>query len=131
MLYHIESLKAGSSEYNDTLAKVIAELKPHIAAEETQDLPALESHLGAAKSKDVAASFTRTKMFVPTRLVILYGLMFQGLTHHPNRAHPSAPDKPPFETVAGLMAAPMDQLKDMLSKFPTEEMKQDAATRGH
>jgi len=113
LLHHLESLKAGSPDHHDTLAKVISELKPHINAEESQDLPALEAAIGAEKSKEVAASFSKTKMLVPTR------------------AHPSAPDKPPFETLAGLMAAPMDQLKDMLAKFPTEEMKQDAATRGN
>lgn len=41
-----------------------------------------------------------------------------------NRSHPSAPNKPPFETLAGLMSAPMDKLKDMFSKFPTTEEKQ-------
>jgi hypothetical protein len=39
-------------------------------------------------------------------------------------AHPSAPNKPPFETFAGLMAAPIDKLKDMFAKFPTDEQKQ-------
>ena len=38
-------------------------------------------------------------------------------------AHPSAPNRPPFETVAGLFAASLDKLKDFLSKFPTEEQK--------
>ena len=41
-------------------------------------------------------------------------------------AHPGAPDKPPFETFAGLMAAPLDKLKDMFAKFPTDEQKQAA-----
>ncbi|KAF8900693.1 HHE domain-containing protein [Gymnopilus junonius] len=41
----------------------------------------------------------------------------------PTRSHPSAPDKPPFETLAGLMAAPLDMLKDSFAKFPTEEEK--------
>lgn len=45
---------------------------------------------------------------------------------HLFRPHPSAPNKPPFETLAGLMAAPIDKLKDAFSKFPTEEMKDQA-----
>lgn len=113
LLYHFESLSAGSPEYDDTLARVVAELRTHISAEESQDLPALESHLSPEESREVATSFSRTKMLVPTR------------------AHPSAPDKPPFETLAGLMAAPMDKLKDALSKFPTAEMRQEAATHGN
>jgi hypothetical protein len=35
-----------------------------------------------------------------------------------SRAHPNAPNKPPFETVAGLMAAPLDKLRDLFEKFP-------------
>ncbi len=37
------------------------------------------------------------------------------------RSHPNAPDKPPFETFAGLLAAPMDKLRDMFSKFPPDQ----------
>jgi hypothetical protein len=36
----------------------------------------------------------------------------------PTRSHPSAPNKPPFETVVGLMTAPIDKLRDMFTKFP-------------
>ena len=43
-------------------------------------------------------------------------------------SHPSAPNKPPFETLAGLMAAPMDKLKDIFSKFPSDQEK-DAALK--
>lgn len=46
-----------------------------------------------------------------------------------NRAHPGAPDKPPFETVAGLLAAPLDKLRDVFSKFPTEEQLQAATEK--
>lgn len=37
------------------------------------------------------------------------------------RSHPSAPDKPPFETVVGLMAAPIDKLRDLFTAFPDEK----------
>ena len=47
-------------------------------------------------------SFGRTKMFAPTK------------------SHPSAPSKPPFETVAGLLAAPIDIIKDLFKKFPED-----------
>ena len=40
--------------------------------------------------------------------------------------HPSAPDKPPFETIVGLMSAPIDKVMDMFAKFPSEEDKQKA-----
>ncbi len=41
-------------------------------------------------------------------------------------AHPSAPNKPPYETLVGFMTMPIDKLKDMFSAFPTEEMKEKA-----
>ncbi|KAI6139573.1 hypothetical protein BKA82DRAFT_2973288 [Pisolithus tinctorius] len=40
---------------------------------------------------------------------------------HPRGPHPSAPDKPPYEILAGFLALPMDKIKDLFSKFPTEE----------
>ena len=36
-------------------------------------------------------------------------------------AHPGAPDKPPFETIVGLLTAPLDKLKDMVDSFPSPE----------
>jgi hypothetical protein len=63
------------------------------------DLPALENVLPDNESQAMSKSFERTKMFVPTR------------------SHPAAPDKPPLETVAGLMAAPMDKLGDIFQRF--------------
>ncbi|PYH67181.1 uncharacterized protein BO88DRAFT_344867, partial [Aspergillus vadensis CBS 113365] len=36
----------------------------------------------------------------------------------PSRSHPSAPDKPPFETAIGLMTAPIDHLADLFRKWP-------------
>ena len=82
----------------------MSELSHHILEEEEGDLPALEEALadaGTEESSQLAKSFGRTKMFVPTR------------------SHPSAPARPPFETVAGLMAAPLDKLGDMFRKFPS------------
>jgi hypothetical protein len=77
-----------------------ATLAQHIKEEERDDLPALEKAIDGDVSGALARSFDRTKHFVPTR------------------SHPSAPDRPPYETAAGLMAAPMDKLMDMFRKFP-------------
>jgi hypothetical protein len=79
-------------------------LEKHIEEEENRDLPALEQALKtqAQESETLATSFARTKQFVPTR------------------SHPSAGENPPFETVMGLMAAPIDKLADMFRKFPNK-----------
>ncbi|KAF3914695.1 hypothetical protein AA313_de0206238 [Arthrobotrys entomopaga] len=99
-LYDFQGLKASDPNFKPTLEKLYKDLKEHMEEEERDDLPALEKQLDSDTSGSYARSFERTKKFAPTR------------------SHPSAPDKPPFETVAGLMAAPMDKLADMFRKFP-------------
>ena len=106
-LYRLESLSPGSADYASLLSEVMAHLREHNDSEELKDLPQLERVLGTEASQKAAASFSRTKLFAPTR------------------AHPSAPNKPPLETLAGFLAAPIDKLKDAFAKFPTEEMKEE------
>ncbi|RKK65632.1 hypothetical protein BFJ69_g16114 [Fusarium oxysporum] len=99
------------------------ELARHSIGEELVVYPAFEKYMGP-KGQEMADSdrqehhkslkaqgeemeflarrFDHTKKFVPTR------------------SHPRAGEKPPFETVMGLMAAPMDKLADMLRKFPDQ-----------
>ncbi|KAF8632800.1 hypothetical protein AX17_004755 [Amanita inopinata Kibby_2008] len=108
-LYSLEKHGPMSSEQHSLVLKQIMDmLECHVRVEENQELPLLEESLGAKESRSAAKSFKRTKMFVPTR------------------PHPWAPSKPPFETVVGLLTAPIDKLKDMFAKFPTEEMKREA-----
>ncbi|WVQ99804.1 hypothetical protein IAU59_006946 [Kwoniella sp. CBS 9459] len=102
LLYKFQQLTPDNAEFESTLKKLMSELKDHIKGEEEDDLPQLEKALPTGESSDLAANFQRTKKFVPTR------------------SHPSAPDKPPFETVAGLLAAPMDKLGDLFRRFPKE-----------
>ncbi|WRT68182.1 uncharacterized protein IL334_005157 [Kwoniella shivajii] len=102
LLYKFQSLSPDQSEFEPTIKKLWSELTEHIKGEEQDDLPKLEKSLPGEESANLAASFQNTKKFVPTR------------------SHPSAPDKPPFETVAGLLAAPMDKLGDLFRKFPKE-----------
>jgi hypothetical protein len=64
------------------------------------DLPALDDALSSEDSKRLAESFSRIKVFAPSR------------------CHPMAPNKPPFDAVAGLIAAPLDYLGDLLRRFP-------------
>jgi hypothetical protein len=87
------------------------DLSQHIKEEEHDDLPALQSSISEADSEKMAKSFGRTKAFVPSR------------------SHPSAPSKLPFETVVGLMTAPIDHLGDMLRKFPDETGSPNPSTK--
>ncbi|KAF7319307.1 hypothetical protein HMN09_00268200 [Mycena chlorophos] len=112
-LAKLESLKPGTTEYDAVIDPMMVGLRKHNEDEETKDLPLLEPKLnyrdeGSGTSKTAATDFMRTKKFVPTR------------------AHPSLPNKPPFETLLGFLMAPADKLKDAFAKFPTEEMEQES-----
>lgn len=87
------------------------DLNAHIRWEENEDLPALETSIQPTESEAMAKSFGRTKAFVPSR------------------SHPSAPNKPPFETVVGLMAAPIDHLADLFRKFPEKTTSPNPSTK--
>ncbi|KAK1753829.1 hypothetical protein QBC47DRAFT_453543 [Echria macrotheca] len=102
-LYDFQSMDPQSSEFRPALQSLWADLSEHIKEEERDDLPALEKAIDQAESERLGDSFSRTKHFVPTR------------------SHPSAPNKPPYETVAGMLATPLDKLRDMFAKFPKED----------
>ncbi|KAF4990565.1 hypothetical protein FGRMN_8380 [Fusarium graminum] len=99
-----QNLSSTDPEFIPKLKELWRVLDKHIAEEENHDLPSLEDAVKDGDDlKDLAASFERTKMFVPTR------------------SHPSAGEDPPFETVMGLLAAPIDRLADMFRKFPDKK----------
>jgi hypothetical protein len=87
-------------QFIPTIKDLMQDLAQHIKEEEGNDLPKLEAALSQEQSEGLSTTFGRTKMFVPSR------------------SHPSAPDKPPFETVVGLLTAPIDHLADLFRKWP-------------
>jgi iron-sulfur cluster repair protein YtfE (RIC family) len=100
MLYDFQSMTPADANFHSKLDSLWSALSQHIKEEERDDLPALEKQIDADASGQLARSFDRTKHFVPTR------------------SHPSAPDRPPYETAAGMLATPMDKLMDLFRKFP-------------
>jgi hemerythrin superfamily protein len=101
-LYKFQNMKSSDKDFIPTLTTIMNELKEHIRNEEEVQLPQIERALGDDESIKLAKSFSRTKHFVPTH------------------SHPSAPNKPPFETAVALLTAPIDKLKDIFKKFPSE-----------
>lgn len=97
-------MSSSDDDYVPYIKKLWASLEEHIKDEEEHDLPALEKELLAAhgESSSMAQSFGRTKAFVPTR------------------SHPEAGENPPFQTVMGLLTAPIDIVADIFRKFPDE-----------
>ncbi|KAF9900047.1 hypothetical protein EC991_007963 [Linnemannia zychae] len=102
-LYKFQSMKATDPEFEPLLKTMWKGLAQHMKEEEETDLVQLEQELSNEESFDLAKKFHLTKKFVPTR------------------SHPSAPNQPPFETVVGLLAAPIDKLRDIFSRFPKDE----------
>ncbi|GES60571.1 HHE domain protein [Aspergillus terreus] len=99
-LKKFQNMKPSDPEFESTIKALMQDLSEHIKEEETQDLPKLEDALTTEESEGLSKSFGRTKIFVPSR------------------SHPSAPDKPPFETAIGLMTAPIDHLADLFRRWP-------------
>lgn len=87
------------------------DLSQHIKEEEETDLPTLENALTAEESESMSKSFGLTKAFVPSR------------------SHPSAPNKPPFETAIGLLTAPIDHVADIFRKFPGNTVSPNPSTK--
>lgn len=85
-------------------------LHHHIEHEKHEDMPRLENILSREESEDLARQFQKTKNIVPTR------------------SHPSAPTSYVFETLAALMAAPIDRLRDLVMRdFPDEQDRKEAS----
>ncbi|KAI1392314.1 uncharacterized protein F4822DRAFT_124743 [Hypoxylon trugodes] len=101
-LYKFQNLKPSDSDFIPTLESLMRDLKIHIKEEEEHDLVKLEEALLPSRSKDLAQQFEMTKAFIPTR------------------SHPSAPNKPPYETWAGLVTAPLDKIRDIFRAWPDE-----------
>ncbi|KAL2021725.1 hypothetical protein VTK56DRAFT_6668 [Thermocarpiscus australiensis] len=97
-----QSMKSSDPNYLPKLTALWNKLEDHIRDEEDYDLPALEETLSPDASASMATSFGLTKNFVPSR------------------SHPGAGEHPPFETVIGLLTAPIDRLADLLRKFPDQ-----------
>lgn len=97
-------MKAEHPNYVSELKSMMSVLEHHIIEEERDDLPALEKVLSAGEnvgvSENLATNFGRTKAFVPSR------------------SHPSAGENPAFESVMGLLTAPIDHIADLFRKFP-------------
>jgi len=113
MLKEFQNMHSKDPNYVPKLKELWAVLIEHIKEEEQNDLPALEAAIKSVsgESESMAKSFGRTKAFVPSR------------------SHPSAGEHPPFETVMGLMTAPIDHIADLFRKFPDKTISPNPSTK--
>ncbi|KAK7177347.1 HHE domain-containing protein [Paraphaeosphaeria sporulosa] len=115
-LKEFQNMKPSDAQYISKLKRLMETLSQHIKEEESDDIPALEKVLredvtNEGISESLATSFARTKMLVPSR------------------SHPSAGEHPPFETVMGLLTAPIDHVSDIFRKFPNKTMSPNPSTK--
>ncbi|EIW75525.1 hypothetical protein CONPUDRAFT_65797 [Coniophora puteana RWD-64-598 SS2] len=104
LLAQLEKETPGTEAYDSAVQKAWQHLQPHNDSEEKNDLPQLEAALAnEEESRSHAKSFGRIKVIAPTR------------------GHPGAPDRPPLETIAGMLTAPLDKIQDLFAQFPKEE----------
>ncbi|EXK23198.1 hypothetical protein FOXG_16747 [Fusarium oxysporum f. sp. lycopersici 4287] len=113
LLKEFQNMKPKEPEYIPKLKELWAVLSKHIEEEERSDLPALEDALQkhSGDSESMAKTFGLTKAFVPSR------------------SHPSAGEHPPFETVMGLITAPIDHIADIFRKFPNKTISPNPSTK--
>lgn len=104
LLKVFQGMKPNDPNYIAKLQEIWEPLSEHMKEEEKEDLPALEEGIRSIKgeSQSLATNFGRTKAFAPSR------------------SHPSAGEHPPFETVMGLLTAPIDHIADLFRKFPDQ-----------
>ncbi|KAI9142058.1 HHE domain-containing protein [Paraphysoderma sedebokerense] len=105
-LYKLDSMKVGDPGYDEHLQKIMNELEHHMKEEEEQDLRELRARVGEDELIRLGQKFDGTKKIVPTR------------------PHPSAPDRPPLETLAGILTAPIDKMRDMARSFADRRVEE-------
>ncbi|GBC02478.1 hypothetical protein RclHR1_04640021 [Rhizophagus clarus] len=98
-LYKLDSMKVTDDGYRELFEKMMKELKHHIDEEESDHLPKFKETVPKNELESLGASFAKTRTTAPT---------------HP---HPSAPDKPPAETMAGIASLPLDKTLDSMRDF--------------
>ncbi|KAI4198738.1 MAG: hypothetical protein LQ348_001986 [Seirophora lacunosa] len=102
-LYQLQSLSPSSDTFSPLLDRLMTDLHEHIQHESEEDMPRLEGMLSREESQALAQSFERTKLITPTQ------------------SHPSAPNRPYFESFAAMLAAPIDRFQDLLKAWPESD----------
>ncbi|MCF6507400.1 alpha/beta hydrolase [Blastococcus sp. MG754426] len=98
----------GEQEFEEALAKLIGVVRHHVDDEETDELPEFRRKAGPDRMAQLGREFLAAKRQAPTR------------------PHPHAPDEGIAERIAGMLAKPLDHVRDLLSG-KQKEMATDAS----
>ncbi|WP_148575986.1 alpha/beta hydrolase fold domain-containing protein [Nocardioides caldifontis] len=98
----------GEQEFEQALARLMEVVRHHVHDEEDEELPEFRAKAGAERMAELGKQFLAAKRRAPTR------------------PHPHAPDEGLAEHIAGMLAKPLDRVRDMLSG-KQKEMATDAS----
>ncbi|WP_299951439.1 alpha/beta hydrolase fold domain-containing protein [uncultured Modestobacter sp.] len=87
----------GQPEFEEALSSLIGVTRHHVDDEEGEELPEFRSKAGPARMAELGEQFLAAKRQAPTR------------------PHPNAPSEGLAERIAGMLAKPLDQVRDMVS----------------
>jgi len=114
LLAQLDGKPVTDPDFSQLLGRVVKEFEKHAKEEEEDIIPSLLAKVSKDEWINLANQFSKTKPLVPT---------------HP---HPSAPDKPPAETVVGAATTPVDKARDATREFaesPQEQQQQQQHPR--
>lgn len=96
-LKDLEKLDVNDADYDTKIGKVIDDVRHHAGEEEQIVFPQLRERCTKEQLRELGDKVRRTKKIAPT---------------HP---HPSAPDTPPANLLAGPLAGLVDRVRDVFS----------------
>jgi acetyl esterase len=98
----------GNDEFERALAELMRVVRHHVHDEEDEELPEFRRKAGPERMAALGKEFLAAKRMAPTR------------------PHPHAPDEGIAERIAGMLAKPLDHVRDLLSG-KQKEMATDAS----
>jgi acetyl esterase/lipase len=98
----------GEEEFEQALTRLMEVVRHHVHDEEDEELPEFRGKAGAERMAQLGKEFLAAKRQAPTR------------------PHPHAPDEGIAERIAGMLAKPLDHVRDLLSG-KQKEMGTDAS----
>src|SRR4051794_14944595 len=87
----------GDGDFEEALTRLMAVTRHHVHDEEDEELPEFRQKAGAGRMAELGEKFLAAKRQAPTR------------------PHPHAPDEGIAERIAGMLAKPLDHVRDLLS----------------
>jgi acetyl esterase len=108
LLVVLGKTEPGQAEFEESLTSLIELVRHHVHDEEDEELPEFRRKAGDDRMAELGKEFLAAKR------------------HAPTRPHPHAPDEGIAERIAGMLAKPLDHVRDMLSG-KQKEMATDAS----